>query len=225
LAGATGVIGRRLTLLLRDAGFEVTGTTRSKEKTPWLQSVGVAPVVVDVFAADTVARAVAEARPDVVIHQLTDLASAPGTPGYAAGQAANRRLRIDGTRNLVRAAKMAGACRLIAQSVAFVYGSGVGVLDENDPLDVTAEPPRQLTVQGIAALEQEVLRTAEITGVVLRMAISTAQGPGTTRRQSRHRSMSTPRPMRRCSRSARATGCTTLPRTTAWCRQRRPFVT
>ena len=168
LAGATGVIGQRLALLLQDAGFGVSGTTRSRAKTPWLRSIGVTPVVVDVFDADAVARAVAEARPDVVIHQLTDLPSAPGTPGYAAGQAANRRLRIDGTRNLVRAAKMAGARRFIAQSIAFVYASGEGIRDENDPLDVTAEPPRSLTVQGIAALEHEVLRTPEIIGVVLR---------------------------------------------------------
>ena len=111
LAGATGVTGRRLTLLLRDAGQEVTGTTRHPAKASWLQAVGIAPVVVDVFDADAVMRAVAEAQPDVVIHQLTDLPNAPGTAGYAAGQEANRRLRIEGTRTLVRAAAIAGAGR------------------------------------------------------------------------------------------------------------------
>jgi nucleoside-diphosphate-sugar epimerase len=177
LAGATGVIGRRLALLLRDAGFEVTGTTRNSRKASWLQAIGVAPVIVDVFDPDAVARAVADARPDVVIHQLTDLTSAPGTPGYAAGQEANRRLRIEGTHNLVRGAAIAGVRRLIAQSIAFVYAPGEGMRDESDSLDVAAESPRQRTVQGIVALEREVLQTPPIVGVVLRYGY--LYGPGT----------------------------------------------
>jgi len=177
LAGATGVIGRRLALLLRDARHEVTGTTRHPAKTSWLRAVGVTPVVVNVFDADAMARAVAEARPDVVIHQLTDLPSAPGTPGYAAGQEANRRLRIGGTHNLVRAAALAGVSRVVAQSIAFVYAPHGGVRQEDDPLDIAAEPPRQLTVQGIIALEHEVLQTPGITGVVLRYGY--LYGPGT----------------------------------------------
>jgi nucleoside-diphosphate-sugar epimerase len=177
LAGATGVIGRRLALLLRDAGFEVTGTTRNRAKASWLQSAGVTPVVVNVFDIDAVARAMTEARPDVVIHQLTDLPSAPGTPGYAAAQEANRRLRIEGTRNLVQGAAKAGARRVIAQSIAFAYAPGEGIRNENDSLDVAAEPPRQMTVQGIVALEREVLQTPAIAGVVLRYGY--LYGPGT----------------------------------------------
>ena len=177
LAGATGVIGQRLALLLRDARHEVTGTTRHPAKASWLRAVGIAPVVVDVFDADAVAGAVAEARPDVVIHQLTDLQNAPGTPGYAAGQEANRRLRIEGTRNLVRAAVMAGAGRVVAQSIAFVYAPGKGTREEGDPLDVAAEAPRQRTVQSIVALEHETLQTPDITGVVLRYGYF--YGPGT----------------------------------------------
>ena len=176
LAGATGVIGRRLALLLRDAGHEVTGTTRNPAKTSWLRTVGVTPVVLDAFDADAVARAVVEARPDVVVHQLTDLPSAPGTPGYAAGQAANRRLRIEGTHNLVRAAAMAGVSRVIAQGIAFIYAPGDGLRVESDPLDLTAEPPRRLTVEGILALEREVLQTPGIAGVVLRYGYLYGQG-------------------------------------------------
>lgn len=168
LAGATGVVGRRLALLLRDARHDVTGTTRDPAKAAHLQATGITPVVVDVFDADAMALAVASARPDVVIHQLTDLPSAPGTPGYAAGQEANRRIRIEGTHNLVRAAAMAGLGRVIAQSIAFIYAPGEGKRAENDPFDVTAGPPRQSTVQGIVALEREVLQTPGITGVVLR---------------------------------------------------------
>ena len=168
LAGATGVVGRRLALLLRDAKHDVTGTTRDPAKASRLQALGVTPVVVDAFDADALAQAVAGAQPDVVIHQLTDLPNAPGTPGYAAGQEANRRLRIEGTRNLMRATAMAGVGRVVAQSIAFVYAPGEGAREEKDPLDVAAEPPRQFTVQGILALEREVLQTSGVAGVVLR---------------------------------------------------------
>src|SRR5579864_1690960 len=168
LAGATGVIGRRLALLLRDAGHQVTGTTRKAAKTELLAGLGIAANVVDVFDAHALARAVAATRPEVIVHQLTDLPSAPGTPGYAAGQEANRRLRIEGTHNLMQAAIAAGVPRVVAQSIAFAYAPGEGERSEDDPLDVTAQPPRKWTVEGIVALEREVLRTAGITGVVLR---------------------------------------------------------
>jgi len=167
LAGATGVIGQRLGPLLRDAKHDVIGTTRDPAKAARLQAIGVAPVVLNVFDTDAVARSIASVRPDVVIHQLTDLPNAPCTPGYAVGQEANRRLRIEGTRNLVRAATMAGVGRVIAQSIAFVY-AGAGMCDENDPLDTAAAPLRQFTVQGIVALEREVLQMAGIAGVALR---------------------------------------------------------
>jgi nucleoside-diphosphate-sugar epimerase len=177
LAGTTGAIGRRLAVLLREAKHDVTGTTRDPAKAPRLQALGITPAVVDVFDADAVVRAAASARPDVVIHQLTDLPSAPGTPGYPAAQEANRRLRIEGTRNLVRAATMAGVRRVIAQSIAFIYAPGEGARSETDQLDITAEGARQSTVQGIIALEREVLQTPDISGVVLRYGY--LYGPGT----------------------------------------------
>jgi nucleoside-diphosphate-sugar epimerase len=177
LAGATGVIGRRLAPLLRGAGHEVTGTTRTAAKAAMLRELGVAPVVVDVLDARALAQAVAAARPEIVIHQLTDLPSAPGTAGYPAAQQANRRLRIEGTRNLMQAAKLAGSRRAIAQSIAFVYAPGEGPRAEDDPLDLAAEGVRHLTVEGIVALEREVLQTQGIDGVVLRYGF--LYGPGT----------------------------------------------
>jgi nucleoside-diphosphate-sugar epimerase len=177
LAGATGVVGRRLAVLLRDAGHDVVGTTRTAAKMPRLGALGVTPVVVDVLEASALALAVAAAQPDVVIHQLTDLPSAPGTPGYPASQVANRRLRIEGTRNLMSAAGRAGVRRAIAQSIAFVYAPGEGTRTEDDPLDLAAEGVRQLTVQGIVALEHATLQTPGIEGVVLRYGL--LYGPDT----------------------------------------------
>jgi len=150
--------------------------TRNPAKTEMLRALGVTPIVVDVLDADALTQAVAAARPEVVIHQLTDLPSAPGTPGYPAAQQANRRLRIEGTRNLMQAAKTAGARRAVAQSIAFVYAPGEGAYAEEDPLDLAAEGVRQLTVQGIVALEREVLMTPGIDGVVLRYGY--LYGPG-----------------------------------------------
>jgi nucleoside-diphosphate-sugar epimerase len=177
LAGAAGVVGLRLAALLRDFGHDVAGTTRNSQKVPLLHDLGIAPVVVDVFDADALAKAVEAARPDLIIHQLTDLPSAPGTPGYPAAQEANRRLRIEGTRNLMRAAGRAGVRRLIAQSIAFIYEAGEGGCSEDDPLDAAAEGVRKLTVQGILALEHDVLRPPDIAGTVLRYGY--LYGPGT----------------------------------------------
>jgi nucleoside-diphosphate-sugar epimerase len=87
---------------------------------------------------------------------------------HPAAQELNRRLRIEGTANLVQAAKLAGVRRAVAQSIAFVYAPGAGRRTEDDPLDTAADGVRQLTVQGIVALERESLETPGIDGVVLR---------------------------------------------------------
>jgi nucleoside-diphosphate-sugar epimerase len=164
LAGAGGVIGRRLTPLLRAAGHTVIGTTRSADKSGALREFGAESVVVDVFDAEAMMRAVAAAAPDVVIHQLTDLAFAPGTPQFAEGLARNSRLRIEGTRNLVAAALAAGVKRLIAQSIAFIYAPAPGLRIESDPLD--GDPTMAATVAGVKALESAALSMPE--GIVLR---------------------------------------------------------
>jgi nucleoside-diphosphate-sugar epimerase len=175
LAGAGGAIGRRLTPLLRAAGHDVVGTTRSPDKAVAVASLGAEPGVVDVFDAAALTRAVQAAAPQVVIHQLTDLPHAPGTPGYEAGLERNARLRIEGTRNLVAAAKAAGVRRLIAQSIAFVYAPGDGVRVETDSLDLAATGARKRTVDGVAALEDATLQMPE--GIVLRYGL--LYGPGT----------------------------------------------
>lgn len=173
LAGAGGVIGRRLTPLLRKAGHTVAGTTRSAQKAGALRELGAEPVVVDVFDADALGHAVGSAAPQVIIHQLTDLPYAPNTPQYQEGLARNARLRIEGTRNLVAAAKAAGVRRLIAQSIGFIYAKGDGLRVETDPLDAGAE--RKGTIDAVVSLEQATLSMPE--GIVLRYGF--LYGPGT----------------------------------------------
>ncbi|MFB4298214.1 NAD-dependent epimerase/dehydratase family protein [Actinomadura sp. NTSP31] len=162
LAGATGVIGRRLIPLLVQAGHEVAGTTRRPERTGSIAALGAAPVVVDVMDAAAVREAVAEARPDAVVHQLTDLTGEDFE--------ANSRLRVEGTRNLVDAAKAAGVETMVAQSIAWLYLPGDTPAAETDPLDPSLPP-----FAGIAALENAVAEMPR--GVVLRYGA--LYGPGT----------------------------------------------
>jgi nucleoside-diphosphate-sugar epimerase len=173
-AGAGGAIGRRLTPLLCAVGHTVVGTTRSADKANAIAKLGAEPVVVDVFDAAALKDAVAAAAPDAIVHQLTDLAFAPGTPQYEEGLARNTRIRIEGTANLVAAAKAAGVGRMIAQSIAWLYKPGPRARTETDPL-LPAEGASARTIEGVVSLEQAVLALPE--GTVLRFGFF--YGPGT----------------------------------------------
>ena len=170
LAGATGAIGRRLTPLLLDAGHQVAGTTRSAAKAEELRALGAEPIVVDVFDAAALARAVAGVGPEIVIHQLTDLPKGLEPRLMAEATVRNARVREEGTRNLVEAAIAAGARRLVAQSIAWMYAPGPEPHGEDDPLDRAADGPRAATVRGVIALESSVLNARSLAGVVLRGA-------------------------------------------------------
>jgi len=175
LAGASGAIGRRLTPLLREARHDVTGMTRSADAARDLQAAGVTPAIADVYDADGLRRAVVAARPDVVMHQLTDLPRVFDERELAAQYPRNARIRIEGTRNLVAAAKAAGARRFIVQSVAFAYAPGKQPHGESDPLNV-ADGPRVVTVRAAADMERQVLNSG-MGPVVLRYGLF--YGPGT----------------------------------------------
>ncbi len=179
LAGAAGAIGRRLARLLVEGGYSVTGTTRSASRVESLNAIGVAPVIVDVFDAEALSSAVVRARPDIVIHQLTDLPVRIDPARMDEALRRNARIRGEGTRNLVAAAATAGAHRLIAQSIAWAYAPGNLPHAESDPLDLAAAAPRSITVGGVAALEHAVLDHADLEGIALRYG--RLYGPGTGR--------------------------------------------
>ena len=110
LAGASGVIGTRLVPLLIGGGHQVTGMTRSRAKAGMLADLGAEPVVCDVFDVGALTAAVVAAAPDLVMHQLTDLPDAvEEIPAFAAR---NNRIRTDGTRPLLAAARAAGGDRV-----------------------------------------------------------------------------------------------------------------
>lgn len=178
LAGATGAIGQRLVPLLLRAGYNVFGTTRSEEKARSLESAGVHPVVVDVFDTEKLARAVRLAKPDTVIHQLTDLPRTIDPTNAADFAAHNARMRREGTASLMQAAIAAGVERVIAQSIAWTYAPGHEPYDEEMPLDLLAPEPRLTSVCGAVALESAVLAHPQsVTGIVLRYGH--LYGPGT----------------------------------------------
>lgn len=178
LAGATGAIGRRLTPLLLAGGHAVTGTTRSADKAKDLQDQGIEAVVVDVFDAQALHDAVLRARPEIVIHQLTDLPQVFDPARLAEVLHRNTRLREEGTPNLVAAAKAAGSRRFIAQSIAFAYAPGPEPHAESDPIaSAEGDAPSATTARGVRALEGAVLSSPGIEGIVLRYG--RLYGPGT----------------------------------------------
>jgi nucleoside-diphosphate-sugar epimerase len=176
LAGASGAIGRPLVPLLVQAGHQVTGMTRSAASAADLARSGVSPAVVDVFDAPALTSAMAAAKPDAVIHQLTDLPREFDPAKIAASYTANSRIRTEGTRNLIAAAQAAGATRLIVQSIAFAYAPGGEPHVETDPLNLD-DPARAVTVRGAADMERQALEAAGIAAVVLRYGL--LYGPGT----------------------------------------------
>jgi nucleoside-diphosphate-sugar epimerase len=177
LAGASGAIGRRLVPLLLGAGHTVTGTTRSADNAKELERAGVTPAVLDVFDAPAVAGAMRAARPEIVIHQLTDLPREFDQERIAASYSKNARIRTEGTRNLVAAAQAAASVRrFIVQSIAFAYAGGGEPHPETASLNL-ADPVRVITVKAVADMEQQVLGCPDIGPIVLRYGL--LYGPGT----------------------------------------------
>jgi nucleoside-diphosphate-sugar epimerase len=136
LAGASGVIGVRLIPLLISNGHEVAGMTRSPQKVEVLHELGAEPVVCGVFDANALIEAVKAFRPELVMHQLTDLPDEVDRISEFAAR--NNRIRTEGTRNLLAAARAAGAARFLAQSIAWTAPSGGEAIAEHERLVLDA---------------------------------------------------------------------------------------
>jgi nucleoside-diphosphate-sugar epimerase len=177
VAGASGAIGRPLVRQLFEAGHEVTGMTRREENAEEIRAAGAKAVVCDVFDAAALEGAVVAAAPEVVIHELTSLPPRLD-PKAKDALAPTNRLRLEGTRNLIAAAKAAGARRLIAESVAFFYvPEGDWVKSEDAPAFPEAAGPFGEAGKALAELERQVAGGEGLEGVVLRYGW--LYGPGT----------------------------------------------
>ena len=168
VAGASGILGLRTVRLLHEAGYIVHGTTRWASKVDSVRRAGAWPMIVDVFDRPALEMHMISIGPSIVMHLLTDLARPVDGAFSLDAITANARNRLEGTRNLIAAAHAAGAQRIIAQSIAWAYADGPLPHMELDPLDVNAKGPRAISVAGVVALEDQVLNSPSLAGVVLR---------------------------------------------------------
>ena len=177
VAGATGAIGRPLVSALLQAGHEVVGMTSSEHGLQTLRRNGADGVVVNALDSDAVNAALGKVRPRAVIEELTSLPKDYTPEAMRAAAERDRKLRLEGGRNVHNAARAAGAERYIVQSTGFFYGPGVGLAAETDPLAMDASPGVAGSVRTYQQVEERVLGSLDLKGVALRYGFF--YGPGT----------------------------------------------
>jgi nucleoside-diphosphate-sugar epimerase len=179
VAGATGAIGKQLVPVLVANGHDVVGMTRTEAKCDQLRSAGARPVVADALDADAVKRAVGEAEPDVIVHELTAIPPAPNMRHFDREFALTNRLRTEGTDHLLSAGQAVGVERFVAQSNGALYARAGGPIKAEDaPLDNDPPPSMRQGIAAIHHLEAAVTSAHWTEGVVLRYGAF--YGPGTS---------------------------------------------
>jgi nucleoside-diphosphate-sugar epimerase len=169
VAGATGILGGRLLPALTDAGHEVIGIARSPEGADVIRSRGGRPVVADVMDRDALLSAVDGLRADAVLHELTALKKAPAR--FKDMEATNR-LRTEGSRNLLQAARAIGASRFVTQSIIFGYGyADIGPVDEKMTFGALAGDATDAPIRAMVAAEQQAFQAPDIDGIALRYGL------------------------------------------------------
>src|SRR5215207_864453 len=180
VAGGTGVMWRRLVPQLVARGHQVTATTTSAGKLGLLEQLGAEGMVMDGLSAASVGEAVAAARPNAIVHEMTALSVARnGRPNFRHPErfAATNRLRAEGTDHLLAAAEATGVSHVVAQSVASWTGIGEGgQVSEEDPLPSEEVGPKMRgAVQALRYVEDVVVNAG---GAALRYG--GFYGPGAT---------------------------------------------
>ena len=181
VAGGTGVIGRRLMPQLVARGHQVTATTTSPGRLGSLEQLGADGVVMDGLDAVSIGQAVAAARPDAIVHQMTAISPAhAGKPDLKHPErwfATTNRLRTEGTDHLLAAAEANGVSHFVAQSYANWNGIRTGgwVKTEEDPLDPEEGTRAHAVAVAIRHVEEVVIKAG---GAVLRYG--GLYGPGAT---------------------------------------------
>jgi nucleoside-diphosphate-sugar epimerase len=178
VAGGTGVVGRRLVPQLVARGHQVTATTRNAAKVGLLEQLGAEAIVMDGLDAMSVGEAVAAARPDAIVHQMTAISEGkPSMKHMDRWFATKNRLRTEGTDHLLAAAEATGVSHVVAQSYAAWNGlrQGGWVKTEDDPLDMHTDSVANVQMKAIRHLEDAVFRAG---GAVLRYG--GLYGPGAT---------------------------------------------
>src|SRR5258708_6032246 len=177
VAGATGAIGRPFVSALTAAGHEVVGLTRSQDGVRILKERGATGVIADVLDPQAVDAALSGIRLDAAIEELTSLPKHYTPDEMRAAADRDRKVRLEGGRNVQNAARAAGAKRYILQSTGFFYASAPGLATETDPLALNATPAVSANVQTYTEAEERVLGARNMEGGALRYGFF--YGPGT----------------------------------------------
>jgi nucleoside-diphosphate-sugar epimerase len=170
VAGATGALGKQLIPRLVGNGHDVVAMTRTAHKQDAIRELGAVPVVADALSADEVARAVAEAEPEVIVHELTALPAALDVRHFDREFELTNRLRTEGTDHLLSAGRAIGIRRFVIQSYAGwpFARDGASVKSEEDALDPTPVAGMRRSLAAIRYLERTVVEAAWTDGIVLR---------------------------------------------------------
>jgi nucleoside-diphosphate-sugar epimerase len=177
VAGATGAIGAPLTRQLLAAGHRVIGITKTPANREKLRALGADPLVADAMDRDALLRAVDGMEADAVIHQLTALKNA--SPRVRPDDPTNA-LRTQGTANLLAAACVVGARRLITQSLIFGYGygaHGTRALTEDDPFGRPQGIYTDPLIASLHSAERQTFEAEGMEGIALRYGLF--YGPNT----------------------------------------------
>ncbi|HXV52404.1 MAG TPA: NAD(P)-dependent oxidoreductase [Solirubrobacterales bacterium] len=180
VAGASGALGKQLVPRLVAGGHEVVGMTRSERGAELVRGMGARAAIADALEPESVGRAVSEAGPEAIVHQLTALSGSLDPRHFDRDFAATNRLRTEGTDHLLAAARAAGVRRFVAQSYAgWPYArSGGPVKSEEDPLDPDPPEAFRRALDAIRHLERAVSGCERVEGIVLRYG--GFYGPGTS---------------------------------------------
>src|SRR5262249_23544970 len=139
VAGGSGGMGRGLVPQLAGRGHRVAGTATRSAKMGLLGQLGAHGGVMDGLDAGAGGEAVARARPDAIVHQMTAISPAhagkPDMKHIDRWFATTSRLRTEGTDHLLAAAEATGVSHFVAQSYASWNGirQGGWVKTEDDP--------------------------------------------------------------------------------------------
>lgn len=177
LAGATGAIGRPLVRGLKQNGHSVFCLVRSAESARTVRDMGAEALIGDALDAASVRAAVAQARPDAVINELTSLPRRYTPTEMESAAERDTQVRREGNINLLAAMREIGVRRYILQASGFWYAPGLGLADESSPLAVDASPGVAASARNYVELESAAFRTSEIDCVAMRYGFF--YGPGT----------------------------------------------
>jgi nucleoside-diphosphate-sugar epimerase len=176
LAGATGTLGVPLVRALVASGHEVIGLSRTPGNRDLLRTLGAEPLIADVMDPEALLKAVEGLRADAVLHEMTALKK---IPTLHRDMAATDALRIQGTANLLAAARLMGARRFVTQSFFMGYGYGDWggrVLTEDDPFAPLTRDGFEQDLAAMRSTERQAFTADGIEGIALRYGA--LYGPG-----------------------------------------------